>query len=182
MCDLTLQSMRCAGVIREEKKSGTTRNGRTELGTLLVFLRAGDVLMVTRVDRLARSIGDLQDIVRALKAKGAALKATEQPIDTSTAAGKCFLDMRCYREAVAAMLRWRIPPWRYAAGPAWSEARRGAAHRSRPRPCRSLLAVAMKWIREKSFRSCSDSCRVPAAPGWAAMCQKRPLAVSRAAG
>jgi DNA invertase Pin-like site-specific DNA recombinase len=49
--------------------------------------------MVTRVDRLARSIGDLQDIVRTLKAKGAALKATEQPIDTSAAAGNCFLDM-----------------------------------------------------------------------------------------
>ncbi len=49
--------------------------------------------MVTRIDRLARSIGDLQDIVRAVKAKGAALKATEQPIDTSTAAGKAFLDM-----------------------------------------------------------------------------------------
>jgi DNA invertase Pin-like site-specific DNA recombinase len=49
--------------------------------------------MVTRIDRLARSIGDLQDIVRAVRAKGAALKATEQPIDTSTAAGKCFLDM-----------------------------------------------------------------------------------------
>jgi DNA invertase Pin-like site-specific DNA recombinase len=45
------------------------------------------------IDRLARSIGDLQDIVRAVKAKGASLKATEQPIDTSTAAGKCFLDM-----------------------------------------------------------------------------------------
>jgi DNA invertase Pin-like site-specific DNA recombinase len=44
-------------------------------------------------DRLARSIGDLQDIVRAVRAKGASLKATEQPIDTSTAAGKCFLDM-----------------------------------------------------------------------------------------
>src|SRR6266480_611586 len=49
--------------------------------------------MVTRIDRLARSIGDLQDIVRALKARGASLKAIEQPIDTSTAAGKCFLDM-----------------------------------------------------------------------------------------
>jgi DNA invertase Pin-like site-specific DNA recombinase len=48
---------------------------------------------VTRIDRLARSIGDLQDIVRAIKARGASLKATEQPIDTSTAAGKCFLDM-----------------------------------------------------------------------------------------
>jgi DNA invertase Pin-like site-specific DNA recombinase len=49
--------------------------------------------MVTRIDRLARSIGDLQDIVRAVKARGASLKATEQPIDTGTAAGKCFLDM-----------------------------------------------------------------------------------------
>jgi hypothetical protein len=37
--------------------------------------------------------GDLQDIVRAVKTKGAALKATEQPIDTGTAAGKAFLDM-----------------------------------------------------------------------------------------
>jgi DNA invertase Pin-like site-specific DNA recombinase len=60
---------------------------------VLDFLREGDVPMVTRIDRLARSIGDLQDIVRAVRARGASLKATEQPIDTSTAAGKCFLDM-----------------------------------------------------------------------------------------
>lgn len=95
--DLGLQeaALRAAGcdVIRTEKKSGTTRAGRTELATLLDFLRAGDTLVVTRVDRLARSIGDLQDVVRALKAKGVALRATEQPIDTSTAAGKAFLDM-----------------------------------------------------------------------------------------
>jgi DNA invertase Pin-like site-specific DNA recombinase len=73
--------------------SGTTTEGRTELQTVLDFLRSGDTLLVTRVDRLARSIGDLQDIVRAVKAKGATLKATERPIDTSTAAGKAFLDM-----------------------------------------------------------------------------------------
>jgi hypothetical protein len=60
---------------------------------VLDFLRKGDVLIVTRVDRLARSIGDLQDIVRVIRERGAGLKATEQPIDTSTAAGKCFLDM-----------------------------------------------------------------------------------------
>ena len=60
---------------------------------MLDFIGKGDVLLVTRVDRLARSIGDLQDIVRTLKANGASLRATEQPIDTSTAAGKCFLDM-----------------------------------------------------------------------------------------
>src|SRR6201992_3697935 len=81
------------GVIRAEKRSGTSTSGRAELQTVLDFLRAGDVLMVTRIDRLARSIGDLQDIVRGVKARGGILKGTEQPIDTSTAAGKCFLDM-----------------------------------------------------------------------------------------
>jgi DNA invertase Pin-like site-specific DNA recombinase len=95
--DLSIQeaALRAAGceVIRAEKRSGTTTEGREELRTVLDFLRKGDVLMVTRIDRLARSIGDLQDIVRAVRARGAALKATEQPIDTSTAAGKCFLDM-----------------------------------------------------------------------------------------
>src|SRR5829696_3513312 len=80
-------------IIREEKMSGTTREGRKELDTLLAFLRPGDVLMITKVDRLARSVGDLQDIVKAIRAKGAGLKATDQPIDTTTAAGKCFLDM-----------------------------------------------------------------------------------------
>lgn len=95
--DLSIQetALRAAGcdVIRAEKQSGTSTQCRTELRTVLDFIGKGDVLLVTRVDRLARSIGDLQDIVRALKAKSASLRATEQPIDTSTAAGKCFLDM-----------------------------------------------------------------------------------------
>ncbi|BCM87702.1 hypothetical protein mvi_61630 (plasmid) [Methylobacterium indicum] len=60
---------------------------------MLDFIGKGDTLVITRIDRLARSIGDLQDIVRTLKAKGARLQATEQPIDTGTAAGKAFLDM-----------------------------------------------------------------------------------------
>ena len=49
--------------------------------------------MVTRVDRLARSIKDLQDIVHLLKARGVTLRATEQPINTQNATGKAFLDM-----------------------------------------------------------------------------------------
>jgi DNA invertase Pin-like site-specific DNA recombinase len=95
--DLSIQeaALKAAGcqVIRAEKRSGTTTEGREALRTVLEFLHAGDVLMVTRIDRLARSIGDLQDIVRTVRARGAVLKATEQPIDTGTAAGKCFLDM-----------------------------------------------------------------------------------------
>jgi hypothetical protein len=48
-------------------------------------------LVVTRIDRLARSLKDLQDIVHELKGRGVALRATEQPV--ATAAGKAFLDM-----------------------------------------------------------------------------------------
>ena len=95
--DLSIQeaALRAGGcdVIRAEKQSGTSTQGRAELPTVLDFIGKGDVLLVTRVDRLARSIGDLQDIVRTIRSRGAALKATEQPIDTSTAAGKAFLDM-----------------------------------------------------------------------------------------
>jgi len=95
--DLEVQhaALKAAGcdVIRSEKRSGTSRKGRSELETLLDFLRKGDTLVVTRIDRLARSVKDLQDIVWALREKGVALKATEQPVDTSTPAGKAFLDM-----------------------------------------------------------------------------------------
>jgi DNA invertase Pin-like site-specific DNA recombinase len=95
--DLGIQeaALRAAGcqTIRSEKKSGTERSGRTELQVLLDFLRKGDTLVVTRIDRLARSMKDLQDIVHELKGRGVSLKATEQPIDTNTAAGKAFLDM-----------------------------------------------------------------------------------------
>ena len=92
---LQTQTLRAAGceIIRAEKASGTSRDGRTELQLLLDFLRPGDTLIVTRVDRLARSIKDLQDIVYALDQQGITLKATEQPVDTRTAAGKAFLDM-----------------------------------------------------------------------------------------
>ena len=92
---IQLETLKAAGCdpIRAEKASGTSTAGRTELSIVLDFIGKGDTLVVTRIDRLARSIGDLQDIVRTLKAKGACLQATEQPIDTGTAAGKAFLDM-----------------------------------------------------------------------------------------
>ncbi len=93
--EVQIEALRAAGctVVRAEKKSATSREGRAELQTLLDFVRDGDVIAVTRVDRIARSIADLQDILRVLKSKGATLKATEQPIDTSTPLGKFMLDI-----------------------------------------------------------------------------------------
>lgn len=93
--DIQIAALKAAGcdIVRAEKKSGTKRVGRAELDLLLDFLRPGDTLVVTRIDRLARSLGDLYDIVRELDAMNINLKATEQPIDTTTAAGKAFLGM-----------------------------------------------------------------------------------------
>ena len=68
-------------MIRAEKASGSRRDGRTELQVLLDFVQPGDSLVVTRIDRLARSLKDLQDIVHELKSRGVALRATEQPVD-----------------------------------------------------------------------------------------------------
>ena len=80
-------------VVREEKASGNSLNGESELNILLEFLRKGDELVVTRIDRLAKSIRDLQSIVSELTENGVHLSTTEQFINTSTPEGKCFPDM-----------------------------------------------------------------------------------------
>jgi DNA invertase Pin-like site-specific DNA recombinase len=94
--DLTVQetALKAAGCdnIRSEKISGSSMD-RPELKTLLEFMREGDTLVVTRIDRLARSLRDLQNMVHDLKERGINLKATEQSVDTSSAAGKAFFDM-----------------------------------------------------------------------------------------
>ena len=79
--------------IFEEKVSGTSTQGRTKLKECLEFVRQGDELVITRIDRLARSVLDLQLIVKELTDKGVTLTATEQPISTKDATSKCFLDM-----------------------------------------------------------------------------------------
>jgi DNA invertase Pin-like site-specific DNA recombinase len=67
--DLTLQqtALKVAGcsVVRAETASGTRQDGRTELQVPLDFLRPCDVMVVTRINRLAHSMKDLQDIVHS---------------------------------------------------------------------------------------------------------------------
>ena len=93
--EIQIKALKDAGceTIRSEKVSGTSTQGRDELNTLLEFMRSGDELVITRIDRLARSMRDLQNIVYELNQKGVSLSATEQSINTNTPEGKCFLDM-----------------------------------------------------------------------------------------
>ncbi len=86
----TLREIGCTRIF-EEKISGATRE-RPELGRLLDHLRPGDVVTVTRLDRLARSTADLLHIAERIKDAGAGLRSLAEPwADTTTPAGRMVL-------------------------------------------------------------------------------------------
>jgi len=75
-----------------EKMSGTTTDGRDALAEALDFVREGDTLIVTRLDRLARSVGDLFKIVERLAEKKVAFRCLQQSgVDTDTSTGRLTL-------------------------------------------------------------------------------------------
>lgn len=75
-----------------EKKSGRRATDREQLSLALDFIREGDTLVVTRLDRLARSVIDLHQIIAKVTEKGAAFRVLQQSgIDTSTSTGKLTL-------------------------------------------------------------------------------------------
>ncbi|HEX7908281.1 MAG TPA: recombinase family protein [Paraburkholderia sp.] len=87
--DLQRDALNVVGVrsIYEEMASGKTA-GRPELDHCLKALRAGDTLVVWRLDRLGRSLPDLVRIVAELEDKAVGFESLTEKIDTSSAAGK----------------------------------------------------------------------------------------------
>lgn len=75
------------GVIFEEKASGASRRGRRELARCLESLKKGDTLVVYKIDRIARSLFDLLDVLRQLERVGATIKSITEPLDTTNAMG-----------------------------------------------------------------------------------------------
>lgn len=84
-----LDALKAAGAERifADKITGKARS-RPELDRLLDQLRQGDVITVTKYDRLARSLRDLLDIVDTIQAHGAAFRSLAEDIDTTTPAGR----------------------------------------------------------------------------------------------
>jgi DNA invertase Pin-like site-specific DNA recombinase len=85
-----LKAEGCA-VIRKENASGASREGRTELETILTFLRPGDELMVVRLDRLGRDTRDVLNIVHEVKQRGAYLTVLEPYVTTRGETGEIVL-------------------------------------------------------------------------------------------
>lgn len=84
-----VERLRAAGCedVRQEHVSGAAAV-RQELDRLLGYMRRDDVLIVTKIDRLARNTLKLAEIVATLDKIGAGLKILDTPIDTTTAAGR----------------------------------------------------------------------------------------------
>ena len=95
--DHTTQKERLKGAgcekVFSEKQSGTTKKNRKELEECLEYLREADTLVITKIDRLARSARDLHNLVYELEEKAISLMVLDQNIDTRTSTGKAFLGM-----------------------------------------------------------------------------------------
>jgi DNA invertase Pin-like site-specific DNA recombinase len=93
--EVQIDQLRAAGCeeVFQEKRSGTTRQGRTELEAALRFVRKGDVLCVTRLDRLARSVSDLVKIMDILTEKQVGFRVLQQALDTTTNEGRLLLQI-----------------------------------------------------------------------------------------
>jgi DNA invertase Pin-like site-specific DNA recombinase len=80
------------GKVFAEKRSGTSTSGRDALEDALDFVREGDTLIVTRLDRLARSSQDLHNVIARLVGKGAKFRCLQQAgVDTDSGMGKLVL-------------------------------------------------------------------------------------------
>jgi DNA invertase Pin-like site-specific DNA recombinase len=85
-----LEAVGCEKVFKE-KRSGADA-GRPELKRCLEYLRDGDTLLVTKIDRLARSTSDLYRIISQLSEKGVSFKVVDDPtIDTTSRTGKLVM-------------------------------------------------------------------------------------------
>ena len=92
--EVQLEALTAAGCekVFSEKRSGTSTDGRDALSDALSFVRDGDTLVVTRLDRLARSAGDLHNIVKQLTAKQVSFQCLQQAgMDTTSSTGKLLL-------------------------------------------------------------------------------------------
>lgn len=91
--DIQLQRLMAEGcqIIRSEKVSGASRDGRTELATVIEFLRPGDELVVTRLDRLGRDTRDVLNIVHDCEERGAYVTILDPFVTTKGEMGSITL-------------------------------------------------------------------------------------------
>lgn len=157
-------ALRAAGAERifADTITGTARS-RPELDRMLKELRAGDVVVVTKYDRLARSLKDLLEIVDQIQAQGAGFRSIGEDIDTTSPAGRLVFHVfasiaqfereriaeRTIEGLAAARKRGRVG----GRPPALSPAQKAEVRRMRDEEHRSIPEIAALFkVSEKTIR------------------------------
>lgn len=150
---LQLDALSGAGVFKVYSDQGSGVGPRPELQRAIASLRAGDVLVVWKVDRVARSLSDLLCILGRLKTAGAAIKSLTEPIDTSTPIGEfTFQILGAVAQLERSMIRERV-----MAGQAAAKAR-GKTWGTRSHISESQRAALLADFVQggKTVRQCGD--------------------------
>ncbi len=92
--DRQLENVESYDKVFTEKQSGAKRE-REQLNAMLDYIREGDIVEVHSLDRLGRSMTDLQEIVKTIESKGATFKSKKENIDLSSATGRLQFNMLC---------------------------------------------------------------------------------------
>ncbi|PFG44898.1 DNA invertase Pin-like site-specific DNA recombinase [Georgenia soli] len=129
----------------EEKQSGARRDGRTALADLIGYAREGDTVVVSSMDRLARSVVDLNQIVGELVAKGVVVEFLSERVTFRPGATDAFADFQLNIMASFAQLERAIAKERQAEGIRAAKARGVYTGRARKLTAQDL-ANAREWI------------------------------------
>ncbi len=162
--DAQTDALAAAGAERvfAERVSGA-RRARPELDRMLDQLRPGDVVVVTKYDRLARSLKDLLEIVEAVGARGAGFRSLAEDIDTTTPAGRLIFHVfasiaQFERERISERTREGLAAAR-ARGrvggrpPALSPAQKAEVRRMRDEDNRTVAEIARLFrVSERTVR------------------------------
>lgn len=106
---LQMDAMHKAGIKRVYREQCSGVGPRPELQRVLAFLRSGDVLVVWKVDRVARSLSELLSVLGRLKGVGASIRSLTEPIDTSTPIGEfTFQILGAVAQLERSMIRERV--------------------------------------------------------------------------
>ena len=130
-----------------DKVSGTARE-RTGWTELMNYIRRGDMLVISELSRMSRSLSHLLEIVDDLKKRQVGLKSLRENIDTSTATGRAFLSIM----GAVSQMELEIKAERAEAGRAAAKARGKSGGRPRTDPNKLEQARILYQNSDKSAR------------------------------
>ncbi len=141
-------------IIRSEKVSGKSLGGREQLRVLLDFIGKGDVLVVTKLDRLGRNLLDILVVIQEIEAKGAQLVSIGERFDTTSPMGVAMFQVAgVFAQLERAMIRLRQREGIEAAKKAGKY--RGGKKRFDPATIRQMSATGMRPHQIKAELGCS---------------------------